>query len=777
MMADSNAIIHPSTKGVNVPAPFTSLHEINTYNFKKKEFIFQFFDEDRDKNCYVIKVDVQTHLMPIELSKKLKDFLMKAKTWLKHPSITYNRMKPIALVKNTKQGIHSETKFQRVLVDEFVAYFSGRADKQFSGNKLKVDIEGWAPEYKVPKIEVVYEEVCGIQQGAEMMTIKVPELHHNHAMNILRNNLNLFGTQYELLHMAAMKELKNETVFIKGRNYNKFDTALISHKKNIDRYHIVTIDHLPATYKSITLQGEKDGLRPGAIPRTLGQYLTENTNVISIEETEIPGRYHIVLMKDAKENYKEFGKSLSIVFEKTNGQADHPLSKATKADVNASTKLLTEAGPDNFTSCGSAWLDFSLMTMAPTKECTWADKASGRATDNFMIDANVYKDDFFAAKERAQMLNDGHEPPPEIKLPPNGIVRDDVSFSGETTMTRQSFETMITAQVSVITRPILQKVEALQNIHTELEERHKQQMAEQKRNRMAEERRHNEVIAKLEADAKRKAKEYEEQRKRQEAEAKRQKEEDKRDAEQRHKDNMDQMEKLTADNNKHLKEMVDLVRAALVQGQNQNTNNNASITLPTATQTTTGSIVPSVQAKSPNNDHVTTPHTYFTLDNSQVIDNPKMSEISVKTPGTASTLTHNTQMTQSSVEQLERDQQMQPAEKIYSPPHIKKHSRLPSSSTNSPSTPLPKRGKSLQATKSDRDNDMTMNSVDEVQIDETSNNNGSQVDNDGYSLVKKGASPHRINKYPLRNWKPSTENPFEVLNGSAGARRNNNNKK
>ena len=232
MTADSNAIIHPSTKGVNVPNPFTSLHEISKYDFKKNESIFQFFDENRDKHRYAIKVDVQTNLMPIQLSKKLKDFLMKAKTWLKHPSITYNRMKPIALVKNTKQGIHSETKFQRVLLDEFGAYFSGRADKQFSGNKLKMDIEGWAPEYKVTKIEVVYKEVRGIQQGAEMITIKVPELHQNHAMNILRNNLNLFGTQYELLHMAAMKELKNETVFIKGRNYNKFDAALICHKKN-----------------------------------------------------------------------------------------------------------------------------------------------------------------------------------------------------------------------------------------------------------------------------------------------------------------------------------------------------------------------------------------------------------------------------------------------------------------------------------------------------------------------------------------------------------------
>ena len=256
--------------------------------------------------------------------------------------------------------------------------------------------------------------------------------------------------------------------------------------------------------------------------------------------------------------------------------------------------------------------------------------------------------------------------------------------------------------------------------------------------------------------------------------AKRQKEEDKRAAEQRHKDYMDQMEQCTADNNKYLEQMLDQVKA-LVQGQNRNTNNTASVALPTATQTTTGSIVPSVQAESPNADHDKTPNTFFTLDNSQVIDNPKMSEISVKTPGTASTLTHNTQMTQSSVEQLERDQQMQPAGNIHSPPHIKNHSRLPSSNTNSPLTPLPKRWKGPKATKSDRDNDMSMNIVDEVQIDETLNNNGSQVDNDGYSLVKKGASPHRINKYPLRNRKPS-ENPFEVLNGSAGERRNNNKK-
>ena len=108
---------------------------------------------------------------------------------------------------------------------------------------------------------------------------------------------------------------------------------------------------------------------------------------------------------------------------------------------------------------------------------------------------------------------------------------------------------------------------------------------------------------------------------------------------------------------------------AMNQGQNQNTNNTASVALPIATQTPTGQVLPSVQVPSPTAEQSTTHNPYFTLENS------KMSDISVKTPGTASTLTNNTQMTPSSVGQSERDHQMLLTEKIHLPPHLpKKHS-------------------------------------------------------------------------------------------------------
>ena len=61
-----------------------------------------------------------------------------------------------------------------------------------------------------------------------------------------------------------------------------------------------------------------------------------------------------------------------------------------------------------------------------------------------------------------------------------------------------------------------------------------------------------------------------------------------------------------------------------------------------------------------------------------------------------------------------------------------------------------------------------MKSVDEMQIHDTSNNNGSQMDEDEFRPVKNGASPSRT-QYPLRSWKSTRDNPFEVLNSPAGA--------
>ena len=80
MKADSNAIIHPSTKGGNLPQPFTNLQEIDAFNFKHLRTFLTFFEEDRDTfiHCYEIKVNVQTQLTPSKLDKKLQGFLKKA---------------------------------------------------------------------------------------------------------------------------------------------------------------------------------------------------------------------------------------------------------------------------------------------------------------------------------------------------------------------------------------------------------------------------------------------------------------------------------------------------------------------------------------------------------------------------------------------------------------------------------------------------------------------------------------------------------------------------
>ena len=74
MKADSNASIHPSTKGDNLPPPFTNVQAINVFNFNPLGNSFlTFFAEDRDavRKRYKIKVNVKTQLTPRELNRKL----------------------------------------------------------------------------------------------------------------------------------------------------------------------------------------------------------------------------------------------------------------------------------------------------------------------------------------------------------------------------------------------------------------------------------------------------------------------------------------------------------------------------------------------------------------------------------------------------------------------------------------------------------------------------------------------------------------------------------
>ena len=62
MKADSNASIHPSTKGGNLPQPFINFQEINAFNFNHLRTFLTFFEEDRDtvRKRYEIKVNVKT---------------------------------------------------------------------------------------------------------------------------------------------------------------------------------------------------------------------------------------------------------------------------------------------------------------------------------------------------------------------------------------------------------------------------------------------------------------------------------------------------------------------------------------------------------------------------------------------------------------------------------------------------------------------------------------------------------------------------------------------
>ena len=74
MKADSNASIHPSTKGDNLPPPFTNFQEINAFNFNPLGTSFlTFFAEDRNavRKRYKIKVNVKTQLTLRELDRKL----------------------------------------------------------------------------------------------------------------------------------------------------------------------------------------------------------------------------------------------------------------------------------------------------------------------------------------------------------------------------------------------------------------------------------------------------------------------------------------------------------------------------------------------------------------------------------------------------------------------------------------------------------------------------------------------------------------------------------
>ena len=66
------------------------------------------------------------------------------------------------------------------------------------------------------------------------MVIKVPELHYNHAVNILMNNLNLFGNNYGMITTRMVRDFKQGTFERSDRRYNKFNAALMYHKNTIE---------------------------------------------------------------------------------------------------------------------------------------------------------------------------------------------------------------------------------------------------------------------------------------------------------------------------------------------------------------------------------------------------------------------------------------------------------------------------------------------------------------------------------------------------------------
>ena len=76
----------------------------------------------------------------------------------------------------------------------------------------------------------------------------------------------------------------------KYHNKNSFDVALVCNRLTVDNYLIITIDNLPKNFKSIKIEGEKDGLPKNAMGTTIGKFLSVNTNFLSIKRAEQPGR-------------------------------------------------------------------------------------------------------------------------------------------------------------------------------------------------------------------------------------------------------------------------------------------------------------------------------------------------------------------------------------------------------------------------------------------------------------------------------------------------------
>ena len=398
-------------------------------------------------------------------------YLSDRKIWMGHPTIEYKKMDEIACIKNIKQGIHNIEDIEKILLDEIKLWFEGkRVDKRYNG-RLRREIEEWDSELRQPKIEPEFKTHEGKTQEGELLTVTTTSLHYNHVMFIFQRK-DIISKHYSILTKAE----RNQMMRTKYCNKNSFDVALVCNRITVENYLIITIDNLPKDFKSIKIEGEKDGLPKNAMGTTLGKFLSANSNFLSIERAEEPGRYHVVLKGEKNNSQKNinFETRVKKIIDKIGKNEDHQGYINAMKEFGAPPKIYEDEISNYFGGSDNAWYNYGEIDTSP-EDKKWLNAAK---QGNQMEDHLLNNETTYSIEERAQMINYGLIPD-TINLGANQSQGGDLSIVGDTFKTKESIRTYISesvaTQLTEVIAPLTKKIEVLTTKSQQTEEALKQE--------------------------------------------------------------------------------------------------------------------------------------------------------------------------------------------------------------------------------------------------------------------------------------------------------------